>query len=135
MTTEQRYGPQVEALLVAIERLTTDQQSALYKARDETRMSIWYAAWNNLYGAMEHKVALDEARREVAATARHALRHIHRLECDVAVLDTLWALIARDQIGDEFTQEDYDLLTTPWRTTIGSIHPDDANLLKVEDML
>ena len=38
-------------------------------------------------------------------------------------------LAVRDLIGRHgFTQEHYDLLTGPWRTVIGPIHPDDAEV-------
>ena len=38
------------------------------------------------------------------------------------------ALVVRDLIGQHgFTQEHYDLLTAPWATVIGRVHPDDAD--------
>lgn len=38
-------------------------------------------------------------------------------------------LLVRDLIGQHgFTQEHYDLLTGAWRTAIGPIHPDDAEV-------
>ena len=41
------------------------------------------------------------------------------------------ALAVRDLIGQHgFTQEHYDTLTLPWRTTIGRIHPDDAEVIR-----
>jgi len=42
--------------------------------------------------------------------------------------DAARAAAVRDLIGTTFTQEQYDLLTTPWRTAIGRVHPDDADL-------
>jgi hypothetical protein len=48
---------------------------------------------------------------------------------DVAVVaagDATRALAVRDLIGQHgFTQEHYDLLTGPWATVIGPVHPDD----------
>ncbi len=51
----------------------------------------------------------------------------------VAAFDAAWdaarALAMRDLIGQYgFTQEHYELLTGPWRTVIGPVHPDDAPL-------
>ena len=47
--------------------------------------------------------------------------------------DAAWAaaaaLVVRDLIGQHgFTQEHYDTLTGPWRTVIGPVHPDDAEV-------
>ena len=39
-----------------------------------------------------------------------------------AARDAAWALVVHDLISVEH----YDTLTLPWRTTIGTIHPDDA---------
>ena len=138
MNTDQRYGPQteqVEELLVAIRDLTDDQQSALRVAvylpdvaRNVARDALWDAARGRF--ARLGDGMWDALRDEVL----DALRWLFGLPTRNAVWDTLRALIARDKIGNTFTQEHYDLLTTPWRTTIGSIHPDDANLLKVGDM-
>jgi hypothetical protein len=44
----------------------------------------------------------------------------------IVIWDAALALIARDYIGQEFTQEQYDLLTRAWRATIGPLHSDDA---------
>jgi hypothetical protein len=39
------------------------------------------------------------------------------------------ALAVRDLIGEHgFTQAHYDTLTGPWRTVIGPVHPDDAEV-------
>ena len=31
-------------------------------------------------------------------------------------------------VGDLISAEDYDILTRPWRTVIGPIHPDDEEV-------
>jgi hypothetical protein len=36
-----------------------------------------------------------------------------------------WAVACRDLIGEGFTQEQYDILTSPWRRAIGPAHPGD----------
>ena len=65
----------------------------------------------------------DEAQRLAAAWA--AAR--------AAARDAAWAaalaLAVRDLIGEHgFTQAHYDTLTGPWRTVIGPVHPDDAEV-------
>ena len=46
-----------------------------------------------------------------------------------AAWDAAGALAMRDLIGQHgFTQAHYDLLTGPWRTVIGPVHPDDAEV-------
>lgn len=43
---------------------------------------------------------------------------------------TSLGLLTRHKIGEaDYTQNHYDILTSPWRTHIGSIHADDKNLL------
>lgn len=46
-----------------------------------------------------------------------------------SVRDAMLALISRHLIAPKgFTQAHYDLLTGPWRKTVGKVHPDDAPL-------
>jgi hypothetical protein len=73
----------------------------------------------------------------VALVRRAAvLTHDEALRMDAAraaARDAAWALAVRDLIGQHgFTQAHYDLLTEPWRTVIGPIHPEDARLLQGE---
>lgn len=59
------------------------------------------------------------------SAARYAARYAAR----DAAWDAAGALVIRDLIGQHgFTQAHYDLLTVPWRRTIGPIHPDDPDL-------
>jgi hypothetical protein len=74
------------------------RDAARAAARDAAGAAAWDAAW-------------DAAGDAAGAAARAAA-----------------GLTVRDLIGDRFTQEQYDLLTGPWRTVIGPIHPDDADL-------
>ena len=38
----------------------------------------------------------------------------------------VWGLVVRDRIGRSgFEQEHYDVLTKPWASVIGKVHPDD----------
>lgn len=98
------FGPQgreVVALLAKIKSLTPEQ----IKNLNAVGYAVGYAAWY---------------------AARDAARD--------AAWDAAWyaagAIVARDLIGNKFTQKHYDLLTTPWHTAIGALHPDDADLMK-----
>ena len=68
----------------------------------------------------------DEARRLRTARADGcgAARDAARDAAWDAARGAAGALVARDLIGTGH----YDTLTTPWRTVIGPIHPDDPNL-------
>ena len=97
------FGPQGEQVAALIERagrLTRDEAKSLCAAGD----AAWGAAWD---------AARDAAGVAAGVAAWRASR------------DAAWgagALITRDLI----TREQYDLLTGPWRSTIGPIHPDDT---------
>ena len=88
-------------------------------------------------------VAIGAAAREAAReAARGAARDAARFGAGVAAWDAaqvaVWfaarvaagALVVRDLIDEAtpWNQAAYDLLTGPWRTVIGPIHPDDADL-------
>ena len=109
------YGPQHEQVVAMIERtrvLTAEEVTALGVA--------WYAAWGAAWGAARG-VARDAAWDAAWGADRRAAWD--------AVGDAACALVVRDLIGQYgFTQEQYDLLTGPWRTVIGPIHPDDKDL-------
>ena len=90
------FGPQWQPIVVLVRRAAI-LTSAEAKALDAARAAALDAAW-------------DAAR----AAARYAAR------------DAARALVARDQVGDTFTQAHYDTLTRPWATVIGPVHPDDA---------
>jgi hypothetical protein len=95
------FGPQWEAIVALVRRaavLTPDEAERLAAARAAARAAAWAAAG--------------------AAGAAGA-----------AAWDAAGALAVRDLIGPHgFTQEHYDLLTGPWRTAIGPVHPDDAEV-------
>lgn len=112
-------GEHVAALISSIHDITSDGAERLVLA--------WAAAWDSALDS-----ALDAARRAALAATWAATRDAalyaawtHEL-CvgrDVAE-DVALALLVRDLI----TTEDYDILTRPWRTAVGPIHPDDPAL-------
>ena len=126
--TDNIYGPQtlqIEALISVIGSLDADQVEALNAsraARDTAFISAW-AALDTIWDAPRD--AASDATVDASSDAWDAAS-----DTTWAVLwDTVLALVVHDLIGgDKFTQNHYDVLTTPWRTIIGPIHPDDIDL-------
>jgi hypothetical protein len=126
------FGPQWAAIVVLVRRvatLTEDEIRQLAAAGD----AAWDAAWDVARAAAED-AARDAARaaaRDVArATAADAAWDAAWRRRWDAAWDATWdatgALVARDLIGPHgFTQAHYDLLTGPWASVIGPVHPDD----------
>jgi len=105
------FGPQWQPIVVLVRRAAI-LTSAEAKALDAARTA-----------------ALDAARDAARAATRAATRaawDAARAAARDAALDAARALVARDQVGDTFTQAHYDTLTRPWATVIGPVHPDDA---------
>ena len=73
------------------------------------------AAWDAAHDA-ERDAVRSATRYAAWGTAWSATRR--------SVWGAACALVTRDLISTEH----YDTLTTPWRTAIGPIHPDDPNL-------
>jgi hypothetical protein len=100
-----------------IERLAAAWDAARYAARYAARAAALDAAWDAARYAARY-AALDAARAAARDAARDAARY------------AAWALTVRDLIGTHgFTQDHYNLLTGPWATTIGRVHPDDPDRL------
>lgn len=116
-------GEHVAALLSSIPGITGTTAARVALARS----AVLDAAWD-----VSREAALDaawDASREAAlGAARDAAWDASRKASRNATLDAareaVWALLVRDLI----TTEQYDALTRPWRTAIGSIHPDDPAL-------
>jgi hypothetical protein len=120
------FGPQWEHIVTLVRRcaiLTGVEQhkrldaawagaraaSAAAVARNAARAAAWFAA-----GAAAGDAAWAAAGEAAWAAA------------GAAAGDAARALVVRDLIGQHgFTQQHYDLLTGPWRTVIGPLHPDD----------
>lgn len=113
-------GPQWEHVVALVRRaavLTDDEaqrlgaawaaaREAAREAAEVAEIAAWYAA--------------RAAARAVARVATHGFA------ARVAAGDAARALVVRDLIGQHgFTQENYDLLTGPWASVIGPVHPDD----------
>jgi hypothetical protein len=132
------FGPQWEQIVALVRRaavLTDDEAlrlvaawNAAWDASGAARAAAWDAAW-------------DAARDAAWAAARDAAWAAAWAAAWDAARDAAWAaawaaagaLAVRDLIGQHgFTQAHYDLLTEPWRTVIGPIHPEDAHLLRGE---
>jgi hypothetical protein len=104
----QTFGPSWETVVNLVHQaatLTAEQLDGLAAARD--------AAWDAA-GAAAGAAAWDAARAATIGAAAGAAARA------AATRDLI------DQYG--FTQEHYDLLTRPWRTVVGPLHPDDADL-------
>jgi hypothetical protein len=127
------FGPQWEHIVTLVRRcaiLTGDEQqrldaarvaSAADAARNAARAAAWFAAGAAARDAAGD-AALEAARDAAGVAARDAAGDAARF----AAGDAARALVVRDLIGQHaFTQQHYDLLTDPWRTVIGPVHPDD----------
>lgn len=124
------FGPQWEQIVALVRRaavLTADEATQLAAAwaaaGDAARAAAGVAAWaaaRAAAGAAAWAAARDAARAAAWAVAGAA--------AGAAARDAAWALTCRDLIGQHgFTQEHYDLLTGPWRKTIGPVHPEDID--------
>ena len=136
-------GVQVAALIERCATLTADEVSRLNAAwdvardaaRDGARVVARDAAWDATWDATRD-TAWGAARDTAWGAARDAARDATwDATRDTAwgaawgiTWDAAWALLLRDLIGQcpGWDQDAYDLLTGPWRQTIGPIHPDDA---------
>lgn len=138
-------GPQADEVVALIERasrLTVDEAAALDAARVAARVAAWVAARDAAVVAARVTAldaAMDAAQVATWVAARGATWVATRDAAWVAALDAAWvatldaavALVMRDLQGQHgFTQDDYNVLSCPWRTVIGPIHPDDPDIKK-----
>ncbi len=111
------FGPQWQEIVAFVRRaavLTSDEADELDAARGAARDAAWDAAW----------VAARDAARVAAWDAAQEAAF------GLAVRDAAFGLAVRDMIGQHgLTQDHYDTLTAPWASTIGKVHPDDADRL------
>ena len=112
-------GEQVAALIECCRTLSAAELDRLYTAwvaaRDAARGAAQDAAWDATWDA-----ARDAARDAAQDAAQDAARDATRVATA--------GLMCRDLIGQYpgWDQDAYNLLTGPWRRTIGPIHPDDG---------
>lgn len=113
-------GVQVAALIERCATLTADDVRRLDATRDATR-DAWGAARATRDAAWD--ATWDAAWKATRGTAWKATRGTSW----GATWGAAWGLLVRDLIGQYpgWDQAAYDLLTGPWRRTIGPIHPDD----------
>ena len=104
-------GEQVTALIDRAARLTGAETGQLDAAWDAAREAAWDAAWGAAWGATR-------------GATRSAAWDAARGATKVDAWDVAGALVMRDLISTEH----YDILTRTWRTIIGPIHPDDADI-------
>jgi len=135
------FGPHWEHIVALVRRaavLTADEARQLASPWDTAWHTAWHAArsaaWEATRGAA-WGTARDTARDAAWDTAWEAAQRTAEDAAFATVGDVPWdaawiaavALVVRDLIGQYgFTQEHYDLLTGPWRSVIGPVHPDDA---------
>ena len=119
-------GVQVAALIARCGTLTADEVSRLNAARGTARGVATRDATRGIARGTARVAAWDAAL--YAATPDAARDTAWDAARDVA-LGAAWALLLRDLIGQHpgWDQDAYDLLTGPWRQTIGPIHPDDGD--------
>ena len=122
------FGPQALEFVAQIRRmyeLTDRQWDRLASSRATLRLASWatsLASW-------------DASRTASRTASREASWEASRDASRTASWEASVALNSRDLIGQHgFTQEHYDLLSGPWRTTIGRLHPDDPDIFEADDL-
>ncbi len=126
------FGPQWEPIVALVRRaatLTPNEANQL----DDARGAAWDAAWDaarDAAGSAAWDAAWDAAGSAAWDAAWDAARDATSgVAWDVA-MGAARGLVVRDLIGQHgFSQAHYDLLTQPWATVIGKVHPDDADRL------
>ena len=123
-------GVQVAALIARCGTLTADEVSRLNAARGTARGVATRDATRGIARGIARVAAWDATL--YAATpgaARDAAWDAARCATRDAAGDAAGALVSRDLIGQHpgWDQDTYDLLTGPWRSVIGPVHPDDGD--------
>ena len=119
-------GEQVAALIARCGTLTADEVSRLNAARGTARGVATRDATRGIARGIARVAAWDAT---LYAATPGAARDVARDAARDVALGAAWALLLRDLIGQHpgWDQDAYDLLTGPWRQTIGPIHPDDGD--------
>lgn len=117
------FGPQWEAVVGLVRRAA---------ALEPQEVRDLFFAWRDGARDAARNAALDAVRGtgrdSVWITARMVGRNAKEAVSD-AVGNCVAAVAVRDLIGKYgFTQDDYDVLTAPWRTVVGPAHPEDDAL-------
>lgn len=124
-------NPQAAEIDQVIDRAgrVTAEEVAAWPAVWQARFAAFEAAWDVAFDAAWHatRAAAFEAAR---AVAEDRARSAGPWAAIFMAVTASGALLVRDLIDENtpWDQAAYDLLTAPWRTVIGPIHPDDADL-------
>ena len=122
------FGPQWGSIVALVQRchtLTPDEVQKLAAAWAASRAAAWAAARDAAWAAAGDRAAAGAA-AWVAAWAAASNRAAAGAAAWVAAGVAARAAATRDLIGQHgYTQAHYDLLTRPWATVIGPVHPDD----------
>ena len=133
------FGPQWREVMSLVRRaaaLTKAEVASMERARDAAWRAAWGAAGDAAWGAA-WRAAWGAARDAAGGAAGGAERGGARDAAGGAAWgaagdaagDAAWALVVRDLVGQYgLTQEHYDVLTKPWASVIGKVHPDDELL-------
>jgi hypothetical protein len=117
------FGPQWEAIVTLVRR------SAVLTADEVQRLDAAGAPWDAAAWRAAGAAARAAARAAAWDAAVYAARRAAGTAAGAAAWAVALALVVRDMIGEHgFTQAHYDTLTGPWRTVIGPVHPDDAEV-------
>ena len=130
------FGPQWMLIVALVRRaaiMTDEEKDRLAVAWTAAGYAAWAAAWDAAWdaawvaaGAAARNAARNAAWVAAGAAAENAARNAAWNAAQVAAGAAALALSVRDLIGQYgLTQEHYDLLTGPWATVIGPVHPDD----------
>jgi hypothetical protein len=123
------FGLQWAAIVALVRRasvLTADEVQRLGAAWDAVWGAARAAAWDAVWDAAG--AAGDAAWAAAGAAGDAAWAAAWAAGWDAAEA-AAWALAVRDLIGEHgFTQAHYDTFTGPWRTVIGPVHPNDAEV-------
>lgn len=111
-------GAQIAALRERAGMLTSAEGRRIRAARDAATGAAWYEAWHAAWCS-----AQATARGASREAAWYAAWDATWVAAWYAARGAAWGLVVRDLISAEH----YDVLTRPWRDTIGRIHPDDED--------
>ncbi len=129
-------GPHHEAIhriARVADDLTPEQVQHIRAARDDAfwgeecaNLTPWFTAMAAAATAVDQSNTLATDPRRSTSAVKALFDHRQHGYPRPAGDEAGRALLARDLIGDVFTQAHYDFLTGPWRKAIGPVHPDDA---------
>ena len=133
------FGPQWREVVSLVRRaaaLTEAEVAELeytdVAARHPARDAAWRASWNAARGAAgraERAGSWNAAWDAAWCAAWRATGNAAGDAVGLAAGRAAWALVVRDLVGQYgqygLTQEHYDVLTKPWASVIGKVHPDD----------